>query len=283
MCGGDVWVWIEPVTGSTARLLNTIEPAVRAGRSVSRAVVLDPDAQVEGGRQLVITHRTGPDPLEPTGDLHDHNVTRAVLGVLAEPVRRPHTLTLGGVQVFVRSWRPRPRMIIIGADAFAVALTEQAHLLGYAVTVCDPRPAFVTPERFPSAGQVVRSWPDRYLLAEAREGRLDDRTVVCVLSHDSRVDVPVIAVALQLPELGLVGALGSPSTCAGRRRRLLDAGCSPLDVDRLRSPLGLDLGGRTAAETAASIMAEVVADRHGGTGRSLAGMAGRRHVHPQDA
>ena len=151
-------------------------------------------------------------------------------------------------------------MIIVGADGLAGALTDQARLLGYAVTVCDPRPVFATRERFPAA-EVVRAWPDRYLADEAAAGRCDDRTVVCVLTHDVRVDVPVIMVALGLPELAFVGATGSRAHLQRPRTAPACRGLHARGPHSLADATGLDLGGRQPAEAAVSIPAEILAER----------------------
>ncbi|WP_292831585.1 XdhC family protein, partial [Microbacterium sp.] len=149
------------------------------------------------------------------------------------------------------------RLIIVGAVEFAVALSRLAVAVGMRVSVVDPRSVFATAERFPGA-EVVVAWPDRYLASQ----RLDGHTAVCVLSHDPKFDVPALCTALASPA-GYVGAMGSRRTHEDRRRRLIQAGVPPTGLERLRSPIGLDLGGRTPEETALSILAEIIADRHG--------------------
>ncbi|GAA3036630.1 XdhC family protein [Microbacterium dextranolyticum] len=164
-----------------------------------------------------------------------------------------------------------PRLIVVGAVEFAVALAQLGSALGLRVSVVDPREVFATAERFPGA-EVVVDWPDRYLATQT----LDDRTAVCVLSHDPRLDVPALTLALRSPA-GYVGAMGSRRTHDDRLRRLAEAGVSAGDLARLRSPIGLDLGASSAAETALSILAEIVADRHGGSGTRLSALAGPIH------
>jgi len=171
-----------------------------------------------------------------------------------------------GLTLLVEAGTPPPRMIVFGAADFSAALVRAGKFLGYHVTVCDARPVFTTPARFPEADEVVVDWPDRYL----RGTRTDARTVLCVLTHDAKFDVPLLEVALRLP-VAFVGAMGSRRTHADRERRLREAGLSEAELARLRSPIGLDLGGRTPEETALSIAAEIVATNRGGTGRSLTG------------
>jgi xanthine dehydrogenase accessory factor len=160
------------------------------------------------------------------------------------------------------------RLIVVGAVDFAVALSRLGRFLGDRVTVCDARPVFTTPERFPDA-EVVVDWPHRYLRAEAAAGRIDERTAICVLTHDAKFDTPALVTALRLPAVGFVGAMGSRRTHLDRTERLRAAGLTEDELARLSSPIGLDLGGRTVEETALSILAEVVAHRHGGSGLPL--------------
>jgi xanthine dehydrogenase accessory factor len=149
--------------------------------------------------------------------------------------------------------------------------------LGYRVTVCDARPVFATASRFPSADEVVVDWPHRYLAAEVEAGRIDARTVICVLTHDPKFDVPLLEVALRLPEIAYVGAMGSRRTHDDRLKRLREAGLTESELARLASPIGLDLGARTPEETAVSIAAEIIALRWGGAGDRLTEQAGPIH------
>jgi xanthine dehydrogenase accessory factor len=172
--------------------------------------------------------------------------------------------------LLVESRTPPPRLLVFGAVDFAAALVRAGAFLGYRVTVCDARPVFATAGRFPDADEVVVQWPHRYLEAEAAAGRLDARTAVCVLTHDAKFDVPLLERALRLP-VAYVGAMGSRRTHLARLDRLRESGLTDLDLARLHSPIGLDLGARTPEETALSIAAEIVAHRYGGTGAPLTG------------
>ncbi|WP_327426814.1 XdhC/CoxI family protein [Streptomyces sp. NBC_01236] len=172
----------------------------------------------------------------------------------------------GGVTLFVESSVPPPRMIVFGAVDFAAALVRVGKFLGHHVTVCDARPVFATGARFPEADEVVVDWPHRYL----RRTGTDHRTVLCVLTHDAKFDVPLLETALRLP-VAYVGAMGSRRTHEDRNRRLREVGVTEGELARLRSPIGLDLGARTPEETALSIAAEIVAARRGGSGVPLTG------------
>ena len=175
--------------------------------------------------------------------------------------------------VLVQAFTPPPRMLVFGATDFAGAVARAGVFLGYRVTVCDARPVFATARRFPEAHEVVCDWPHRYLAST----QVDDRTVVCVLTHDPKFDVPLLEVALRRPA-AYIGAMGSRRTHDDRLRRLREVGLTEEELARLHSPVGLDLGARTAEETAVSIAAEIVQNRWGGSGRPLAATTGAIHV-----
>lgn len=155
-------------------------------------------------------------------------------------------------------------MIVFGAIDFAVAVARIGRFLGYHVTVCDARPVFATRKRFPDADDLVVQWPHTYLESTA----VDERTVLCVLTHDPKFDVPLLEVALRTPAR-YIGAMGSRRTHADRLRRLRETGVDEAALARLSSPIGLDLGARTPEETAVAIAAEFVALAAGGSGRRL--------------
>jgi len=175
-------------------------------------------------------------------------------------------------RVFTESWLPPPRLLVFGAIDHAAAVAEIGRFLGYHVTVCDARPIFATRQRFPAAHEVVVDWPHRYLAST----HTDPSTAVVVLTHDPKFDIPVLTEALSRP-LAFVGALGSRRTHAERLDRLRAEGVPESALARLRSPIGLDLGGRSPEETAVSIAAELVASRHGGTGLPLSGLSAPIH------
>jgi xanthine dehydrogenase accessory factor len=163
-------------------------------------------------------------------------------------------------------------MLVFGAIDFAAAVARAGKFLGYHVTVCDARPVFATRSRFPDADEVVVDWPHRFLAG----AEVDARTVICVLTHDPKFDVPVLEVALRTPA-GYIGAMGSRRTHEDRLERLRGIGMTEDELARLRSPIGLDLGARTPEETAVSIAAELIQLRWGGTGAALTDTEGRIH------
>lgn len=157
-------------------------------------------------------------------------------------------------ELFVLPVAPRPRLYVVGAIDHAAALASLGRLLGYRVTVCDPRPRFLTRERFPDADELAVEWPDRLLARET----LDERSAVCVLTHDPKLDVPALRAALATPA-GYVGAMGGRRTTDARRERLRGEGVSDDDLARIHAPIGLDLGAKTPAEVAVAVAAELVA------------------------
>jgi len=281
-CGGILDVYVEKVSQETFPELGEIAADIDAGRPVALATVIEHPDPSWLGRRLVV--RPGADPAGSLGSPRaDDAVRDDAMGLLA--AGQNATLTYGpdgerrgeGMRVFVWAFAPKPRLLVFGAIDFAAAVARVGAFLGYHVTVCDARPVFATHSRFPEADDVVVDWPHRYLAAEHEAGRIDPRTVVTVLTHDPKFDVPLLEVALRLPEVAYVGAMGSRRTHDDRLARLREAGLTDEELDRLSSPIGLDLGARTPEETAISIAAEIIAGRWGGSGERLAHTDGRIH------
>ncbi|TXI57798.1 XdhC family protein [Mycolicibacterium mageritense] len=286
-CGGVLDVFVEAVSQRTFPELEMLLADIDAHRPAAIATVIAHPDPARVGRRLVIRSDA------VTGTLGteraDAAVTDDARGLL--DTGRSGVLTFGpdgerrgeGMDVFVASFAPRPRMLVFGAIDFAAAVARQGSLLGYRVTVCDARPVFATQARFPTADEVVVEWPNRYLAQQAAAGAIDGRTVICLLTHDPKFDVPLLEVALRLPAIGYIGAMGSRRTHDDRIARLREAGLTDDEIGRLSSPIGLDLGARTPEETAVSIAAEIIAQRWGGTGRRLAETGGRiHHEHADD-
>jgi xanthine dehydrogenase accessory factor len=181
------------------------------------------------------------------------------------------TIELGGRQLFVEAFPVRPRVVVVGAVQAAMSLVAFARELGWATVVVDGRAAFATRERFPDVDRLVVGWPDEV----ADEIGLGPNDAVAVLTHDVKFDEPAIVEALRRG-CRYVGAVGSRKTQADRRARLLAAGVGESDLDRLRGPIGLDLGGRAPAETGLAIVAEIVAARYGASGRPMRDLARER-------
>ncbi|WP_330460564.1 XdhC family protein [Streptomyces sp. NBC_00820] len=300
-CGGVIDVLVTPVRAADAArpvLAATLSAAARGETAALARIVAGP-AELLGRALLVRRDGTSDSAYDGSRDRFPHGSHSARsahsshgsydggFGVHPELDRtvaaeagafldagRTGTLEVGEqgarcgspLTVLVESSVPPPRMIVFGAIDFAAALVRVGKFLGHHVTVCDARPVFATRARFPEADEIVVDWPHRYL----ERTETDGRTVLCVLTHDAKFDVPLLRLALRLP-VAYVGAMGSRRTHLDRCERLREAGATELELARLRSPIGLDLGARTPEETALSIAAEIVADRRGGSGLSLTG------------
>jgi xanthine dehydrogenase accessory factor len=246
----------------SGRLYEELASAIRAEEAVALATVIAGPGQ--GGKLLVGPGRT---PIGSLGDADlDRVVIRDALGELAAGTTVVRHYGEHGearetvVAVFVESFAPPPQMLVFGAVDFTAALVRVAKVLGYRVTVCDAREVFATRARFPQADEVVVDWPDRLLGRVG--GGLTARDAVCVLTHDAKFDVPALVAALGT-DVGYVGAMGSRRTHAERIERLEEAGVDAASLNRIRAPIGLDIGARTPEETAVSICSEIIAQRTG--------------------
>ncbi|WP_405534798.1 XdhC family protein [Streptomyces sp. NBC_00075] len=272
-CGGIIDILVTPVRGSdpVRKVLESALAAAVGGEAAAVARIVSGPAELLGRALLV-----GPDGSYEGGFGAHPELDRTVAAEARAylDAGRTGTLEIGEqgsrcgapIVVLVESSVPPPRMIVFGAIDFASALVRIGRFLGYHVTVCDARPVFATPARFPDADEIVVEWPHRYL----ERTPVDARTVLCVLTHDAKFDVPLLRLALRLP-VAYVGAMGSRRTHLDRNERLREVGVTELELARLRSPIGLDLGARTPEETALSIASEIVANRRGGSGVSLTG------------
>jgi xanthine dehydrogenase accessory factor len=256
-------------------LFERLAVALRADEPVALASRLDgPNA---GAKLLVDRHGSA-------GDLGSPGLNYAVAAearALLE-VGRTETRTFGtdgqpigdDARIFIQSFAPQPDMYIFGAIDFSRAMARMGKYLGYRVTVADARPIFATKARVPDADQIVVAWPDEFL----QSARVDARTVVIVLTHDVKFDIPLLQVALRT-DAGFIGAMGSRGTHANRIRALREAGITEAQLGRISAPIGLDIGAQTPEETAVSIAAEIIAVRTGRKGGRL--RDGSLPVHPQ--
>jgi xanthine dehydrogenase accessory factor len=277
-CGGTIDVLVTPVHASSP-LREVFTAAVTAaadGKAAALARIVSGPPDLRGRALLVRAPEAHPgSPYEGGFGAHpalDRTVAQEARAFL--DAGRTGTLEIGEqgsrcgapLTVLIESSVPPPRMIVFGAIDFASALVRVGGFLGYRVTVCDARPVFATAARLPEADEIVVEWPHTYL----ERTEVDARTVLCVLTHDAKFDVPLLALALRLP-VAYVGAMGSRRTHLDRDERLRQVGLGERELARLRSPIGLDLGARTPEETALSIAAEIVANRRGGSGVPLTG------------
>jgi xanthine dehydrogenase accessory factor len=275
-CGGIIDVFVEAVSRESFPELGEVIDDVKAGRPVAVATLISDVDAGRVGRRMVVR----PDAV--AGSLGSARLDDAVRDDARGLLEQGSTAIVhygpdgerrgDDISVFVASYAPKPRMIVFGAIDFAAAVARVGAFLGYRVTVCDARPTFATEKRFPDADEVIVDWPHRYLA----KTDVDERTVVCVLTHDPKFDVPLLEVALKMP-LAYLGAMGSRRTNEDRAMRLKELGFSDDDLARLHAPIGLDVGGRTPEETAVSIAAEIIAARWGGSGAQLRHVSGPIH------
>ena len=235
-CGGNVDIFVEPMDP-----VAVIELA-SAAREERPVAYLTTVAGEPLGEPRVISRE---------GDAADE-VEAAARPLLT--LGESGVVEVGGREVFVSSLVPRPAMYVFGAIDFASALATVGHFLGYRVTVCDPRAIFVTPKRFPDADELVIEWPHEFLA----RAPVDERTAVCVLTHDEKFDVPALRAALATPAR-YIGAMGSRRTTDRRRARLLELGVAEEELERIHAPIGLPIASRTPEEVAVAIGAQIVA------------------------
>jgi xanthine dehydrogenase accessory factor len=233
------------------------------------------------GGKLLVT------PEDHTGTVGNEDLDRAVIEAARGMLEGGRTgmrhygprgqRRMEDVTVFIQSFAPPPRMYVFGAIDFASAVARIGKFMGYRVTVCDARAVFATRDRFPSADEIVVAWPDEFL----KTAPVDTRTVICVLTHDPKFDVPVLKEALKTPA-GYIGAMGSRRTHNNRTARLKEEGVTDEELARISSPVGLDIGARTPEETAVAIAGEIIAQRTGHSGGRLSERSGPIHASEPD-
>ena len=222
------------------------------------------------GRKLLVTADG-----RSQGSLGDESLDAAALEFAEELMwaERSERREVGDVSLFIDVTAPPPRLIMFGAVDFAGALARMARAAGWRPYVIDPRGRFATRDRFPDAEEIVVGWPEE---AFAQIGGIDRATYIAVLTHDPKLDDAALTLALR-SDAPYIGAMGSRRAQEKRRERLLEQGLTEDDLARIAAPIGLDLGGLTAEETALSIMGEVVAVRNGRAGGRLSNASGRIH------
>ena len=264
------------MTEQAPSLFAVVRDAINNEEPIALATVVG--GGVSGGKLVI---RPDSKPLGTLGNADlDRVVLRDALGELASGTSGIRHYGPDGearqedVSIFIESFAPPPQMLIFGAVDFTAALSRVAKVLGYRVTVCDARPVFATPQRFPHADEVVVDWPNRLL--ESVGAELGPRDAICVLTHDPKFDVPAVLSALQT-NAGYLGAMGSRRTTDDRNRRLRDEGVTDEQIARVMAPIGLDIGARTPEETAISIVGEIIARRSGRLAPSLRDSEGDIH------
>ncbi len=259
-CGGEIDVWVQSFAPGRFSAL-----AAEGGRAAEVTLL---EGARPGAKMLVEADGARSGTLGAP-ELDDEAARAAVELLWAESSERRGPL-------FFDVIAPAPRLILFGAVDIAASLCTLARDTGWRPYVVDPRARFATPDRFPDAEEVLAAWPED---AFARLGGIDPATSIAVLTHDPKLDDAALVIALRSPAR-FVGAMGSRRAQATRRERLLAAGMTEEELERLVAPLGLDLGAVGREETALSVLAEVVAARHGRDGGRLADRSGRIHEVP---
>jgi xanthine dehydrogenase accessory factor len=247
------------VSGSdTDSVYAALANMVRAGRAVSLATVISSEIEgVRPGLKMLL-----PSASEAATGLIHPEIDQAVMQDAERLLLEERSLMIGyktstgNVEVFIESFPPPQELVILGAVHVSITLAKLAKMLGYHVTVIDPRGAFATRERFPDADRLIVEWPEDTF----GELNLNNSTSVVVLTHDAKLDLPALQIALN-SQASYVGAIGSRTTTAERKEELARMGVTEEQLARLHSPIGLRIGARTPAEIAVSIMAEIVAER----------------------
>lgn len=271
-CGGIIEVFVERIGDLQYETFDRVLNAIKEHRPTVVATVTSGTA---AGQHLTLDE----DGLSAStaGLEADNRLRSRMIGMLGQSATDlvqagATTDSPGSDTVFVQSFAPPPRMIVFGAIDFAASVADIGKFLRYHVTVCDARGVFATPARFPNVDQLVVDWPHRYLSTQ----RVEENTVLCVLTHDPKFDIPLLKAALETPAR-YIGVMGSRRTHTTRLNALRDEGVPDWQLDRLFSPIGLDLGARTSEETAVSIAAEIIAVSRGATGLPLRESVGAIH------
>ncbi|HEX5926955.1 MAG TPA: XdhC family protein [Baekduia sp.] len=277
MCGGTVELFVHEVTEAHRDALSAVRDAVEEGRPAALATVLDGEG---AGAKIAVFEDDAIGSLDGP-ELLTHSVIRDARGFLDEGLSAVRRYSARGevlgaeLRVHLQAFAASPVMVIFGAIDFSAALAQQAVEIGFRVTICDARSAFAHNPHFAEHAEVVVDWPDRHLAGRT----LGPRDAVLVFTHDPKFDEPALIAALA-GGAGYIGALGSRRTHTSRVERLRAAGITDTELDRIHAPCGLDIGARTPAETAISVLAEILAARSHRPGGPLVDADGPIHARP---
>lgn len=281
-CGGTIEVFVRLVDGDACDDLAQASRFISEGTPVAVATALTtgiPARHAVLGTNGPLRHTGLTEVVEGGSTISSSVLRRLTSGesgleiLVADAYETDDLVEAGGpLEIMVEVFGPRPRMYVFGAIDFAAAMCRLGAFAGFSVTVVDARAVFATRARFPEADEVVVAWPHAFL----ETAPVDERTVIAVLTHDEKFDIPLLAQALRMTA-AYVGALGSRATHQRRVELLREAGVTETELDRLHSPIGLDIGARNPAETAVSILAEVLKVSRQATGRELRVLDGPIH------
>jgi xanthine dehydrogenase accessory factor len=279
MCGGTVELFVHELTAAHRDALSAVRDAVAEGRPAALATIVDGE---RAGNSIAVFEDGAIGSLGGP-ELLTRSVVRDARGFLDEGMSAVRRYSARGevlgseLRVHLQAFAASPEMVIFGAIDFSAALARAAVEIGYRVTICDARPAFARTPRFAEHADVVVDWPDRHLAGRT----LGPRDAVLVFTHDPKFDEPALIAALS-GGAGYIGALGSRRTHEARIERLRAAGIADTDLARIHAPCGLDIGARTPAETAVSVLAEILATRAHRPGGPLAEADGPIHARVED-
>lgn len=262
VCGGVLTVWVHELDPAVAAAFAAESDAVVLTHRVGRQI-----------HQVAVSYSQAADFESGTIRLNDY-AGSAARWLLGSRQRTDFRQAPDGGQLFLEAFGRRGLFVVVGSSGYTEALCAQADLLGYRTVVIEPRPRFAAGITY--AGEVIGSWPDAALEKLTEHGRLDDRSAIVVCTHDPKFDEPALAAALDTPA-GFIGALGSRTTSAERFDRLRARGISDSRLRRIHSPVGLDLGGASPAETAVSVAAQMIAVARGRSAAPLRDTSGPLH------
>lgn len=265
-CGGKIEVWMYELSKEIIHALSSI-----SNKQYALSIQYSNDGkQIQ---QIIVDHQTALTFTKCYNESENQGV-RAAHFLLNNNQGTHLTVLPNGEKEFIERIGSCALLLIIGESAFTDMLCRLGKILGYEVIVCEPRRRFAN--AIISADKVDESWPNKCIEKMIHEKRLNTNSVIIVCTHDSKFDEPALIAAVR-SEAGFIGAFGSRRTIENRHARLLAAGLSALEISRIRSPLGFDLGGETAAETAVSVFAEIIAFKKKRSGKALTELSGTIH------
>lgn len=272
VCGGSITVWVHEISSRAAEVLTDAEEGVlitrRSQRGIEQSALTSREA-----RELDCADAAG--AAAERREVVDEVRSRAAQWFMHSRSRTELLTPTDDEEVFLQAPGRRRLMIVVGSSGYTDALCAQARLLGYTCVLIEPRPRFAAGVTL--ADEVIGSWPDAAVAKLAQQERINGDTAVVVCTHDPRFDEPALLASLETTA-GFIGALGSRRTTADRLDRLRERGVTPPQLERIHSPVGLDLGGATPAETAVSIMAHIISSRSGRSGVPLRETSGPLHA-----
>ncbi|MBS1249691.1 MAG: putative xanthine dehydrogenase subunit A [Chloroflexi bacterium] len=252
-CGGEIEVFVRPLAVENIQIW---QEADKEGKAVATVTVIDGPPNLLGG-EIVLPENEGAPAVGSLGPALAHQAWESAQYALADGRPKRIQLETHPIEFFINIELPPPTLIVVGGGHIAIPLFRQAKTLGYTTILVDPRRLFASQARFPHVDKCLPSWPEKAF----SKININSSTAIATLTHDPKIDDPALEIALK-SQAFYVGALGSRKTHKARQQRLLKAGLSTTQLERLHAPIGLNLGGRSPEEIALAIMAEIVQARN---------------------